>query len=167
MNTFEITKIVGAFCGSLLIFLLVQFAGEGLYHVDHGAESYVIAVPEGGDAGEPAEEEVDIATLVAAADPGAGETVFRRCAACHALEPGENRAGPYLHQVVGREIGAAEGFTYSAALDGLEGAWDYETLSGFLRNPQEYAPGTTMSFAGLANPEERANVIAYLEQAGS
>ena len=165
MNTFEVTKLVGAFCGSLLVFLLIRFAGEGLYHVDHGAESYVLAVPEGGGEAE-AEEEVDVAALVAEADPAAGETVFRRCAACHALEAGENRAGPYLHQVVGRDIATAEGFSYSDALGGLEGTWEYEQLFGFLANPQGYAPGTTMSFAGLASPEERANVIAYLEQAG-
>ena len=168
MNTFEITKIVGAFCGSLLVFLLIRFAGEELYHVDHGAEAYVIAVPEGAGGEEgAAEEEVDMAALVAEADPGAGETIFRRCGACHALEAGENRAGPYLHQVVGREIAAAEGFSYSEALSGLEGAWDYESLGNFLRNPQEYAPGTTMSFAGLASAEDRAAVIAYLEQSGS
>lgn len=166
MNTFEITKIVGAVCGSLLVFLLIRLAGDGLYEVDHGAQAYVIEVAEGGGGEEAAEEEVDMEALMAAADPGAGETIFRRCAACHALEAGENRAGPYLHQVVGRDIASAEGFSYSDALGGLEGAWDYEKLAGFLRSPQQYAPGTTMSFAGLASAEERANVIAYLEQAG-
>ena len=167
MNTFEITKIVGAFCGALLVFLLVRLAGEELYHVDHGAQAYVIAVPEGGGGEEAPAEEVDVEALMASADPGAGETIWRRCAACHALEQGENRAGPYLHAVVGRDIAAAEGFTYSGALSGLEGAWDYEHLFGFLANPQEYAPGTTMSFAGIPSPEDRANIIAYLEQSGS
>jgi cytochrome c len=167
MNTMEITKIVAALCGSLLIFLLIRLAGEGLYHVEHGAEAYVIEVADADEGGgDGAAEEVDFEALMASADAGAGEGVWRRCAACHVLEPGENRAGPYLHNVVGRDIAAAEGFSYSPALAGLDGVWDYEALYGFLRNPREWAPGTTMNFAGLANQQERANLIAYLEQHG-
>jgi cytochrome c len=162
MNTMEITKIVGALCGSLLIFLLIRFAGESIYHVDHGAQAYVIEVTEPAAGGEA--EDVDFEALLAAADPGAGEGVFRRCAACHVLEPGENRAGPYLHGVVGRDIASAQGFNFSAALQGLDGAWNYESLYGFLLNPRQWAPGTTMNFAGLSSQADRANVIAYLEQ---
>jgi cytochrome c len=163
MNTMEITKIVGALCGSLLVFLLLRLAGEYLYHVDHDAQAYVIEVEDAAPAdGE--EEDVDFEQLIAAADPSAGETVFRRCAACHVLEAGENRAGPYLHGVVGRDIAAAQGFSFSPALEGIEGNWDYEALYGFLRNPRQWAPGTTMNFAGLASQADRANIIAYLEQ---
>jgi cytochrome c2 len=67
--------------------------------------------------------------------------------------------------VVGREIASANGFTYSDALKGIEGQWDLEHLSAFLENPQGYAPGTKMSFAGLPKAEDRVNVIAYLNEA--
>jgi cytochrome c len=166
MNTMEITKIFGALCGALLIFLLIRLAGEGLYHVDHGAQSFVIEVADAETADDGAAEDVDFTQLIADADAGAGETVFRRCAACHVMEAGENRAGPYLYGVVGRDIASAEGFSFSSALQGLDGVWDYEALYGFLRNPREWAPGTTMNFAGLSSQADRANVIAYLEEHG-
>lgn len=168
MNTMELTKIVGAACGSLLIFLLIGFFSEGIYAVDRGAESYVIEVAEGEGGGEDAGgEAIDVEALMAAADPGAGGTIWRRCAACHSIEEGVNQAGPSLAGVVGRDIASIDGFNYSSALTSLEGAWDYEHLFGFLKNPREYAPGTTMNFAGLASPEDRANIIAYLESGGS
>jgi cytochrome c len=166
MNTMEVTKIFGALCGSLLIFLLIRLAGEMIYHVDYHAEAYVIEVADAAPAEEGAAEDVDFDALIAAADPGAGEAVWRRCQACHVLEAGQNRAGPYLHGVVGRDVAAAEGFSYSAALQGIDGVWDYEALYGFLRNPREWAPGTTMNFAGLSSQADRANIIAYLEQHG-
>jgi cytochrome c len=166
MNTMEITKIFGALCGALLIFLLIRLAGEGLYHVDRGAEAFVIEVADAEPGDDAPAEDIDFVQLIADADPAAGETVFRRCSACHVMEAGENRAGPYLHGVVGRDIAAAEGFSFSPALGGIDGVWDYEALYGFLRNPREWAPGTTMNFAGLASQAERANVIAYLEEHG-
>jgi cytochrome c len=166
MNTMEITKIFGALCGALLIFLLIRLAGEGLYHTDHGAQAFVIEVAEADDAAGAADEDIDFVQLIADADASAGETVFRRCSACHVMEAGENRAGPYLYGVVGRDIAAAEGFGFSAALQGIDGVWDYEALYGFLLNPREWAPGTTMNFAGLSSQADRANVIAYLEEHG-
>ena len=167
MNTMEITKIVGAVCGSLLIFLLIQFAGETLFHVGEEAEAYVIEVPEGGEAAEGEEapaEEIDVEALMAAADPAAGEAVWRSCSSCHALEDGQNGVGPHLFGVVGRDIASVEGFSYSDALAGIEGNWDYEHLFGFINDPQGYAPGTAMTFAGIPSAEERANLIGYLEQ---
>jgi cytochrome c len=164
MNTMEVTKIVGALCGSLLIFLLIRLAGEMIYHVDRGAQAYIIEVADEAPADDAEAEEIDLAELVAAADPDAGANVWRRCQACHVLEPGENRAGPYLHGVVGREIAAAQGFNFSAALESIDGVWDYEALYGFLRNPREWAPGTTMNFAGLSSQADLVNIIAYLEQ---
>lgn len=167
MNTMEITKIFGALCGALLIFLLIRLAGEGLYHVDRGAQAFVIEVADAEPVDDAPLEDIDFVQLIADADPAAGETVFRRCSACHVMEAGENRAGPYLYAVVGRDIADPDvGFSYSAALTGIEGVWDYEALYGFLLNPRQWAPGTTMNFAGLASQADRANVIAYLEEFG-
>jgi cytochrome c len=80
------------------------------------------------------------------------------------VEDGQNRVGPHLYGVVDREIAGVSGFSYSDALASIEGVWDYDHLYGFLSNPRGYAPGTAMNFAGLSNPEEVANVIAYIQQ---
>ena len=95
-----------------------------------------------------------------------GEKVFRKCRACHAVGEGaENKVGPQLNGIVGREIAALEGFGYSDALTELaveKGAWTEEELAAFLEKPRDYAKGTKMSFAGLRKEDERADVIAYL-----
>jgi cytochrome c len=170
-DTMTFTKVIGSVCGALLIYLLGQWAADELYHGGgHYGErklAYVI-IPEDGVAEEEAEPEVevDFATLLASADPGAGERVFGKCRACHKLEEGANGTGPYLYGVVGREIGVVDGFRYSGALDQAGEVWDAETLNAFLENPRDVASGTSMAFNGLAKPEDRANLIAYLETFG-
>jgi cytochrome c len=159
------TKAAGGVCGALLVFLLGKWAAEELYHVEaHGEASYVIEV-EGGEE-TAAAEEVDFETVLASASVEDGAKVFRKCSACHKLEAGENAAGPYLYGVVGREKGAAQGFSYSDTLASMEGAWTPENLNGFLEKPSDYAPGTSMGFAGLKKVEERADLIAYLATIG-
>lgn len=170
-DTMTLTKIVGAFCGALLVFLLGGWAAEGLYHVGGGghgdgedmATGFVIEVEDGGEAEE--EEVVDFATLMDSADAGAGERVWSKCRACHKLEDGANAVGPYLYGVVGRDIGAADGFgAYSGALSQQAEVWTPENLYNFLEKPAAWAPGTTMSFGGLPKPEDRVNLIAFLDQ---
>ena len=95
MDTMEVTKLVGAVCGSLLVFLLIQTAAHAIYNTESEAVGYAIEVPEGAEGGEPAEEQVDVAALMSAADPAKGETVFKKCAACHKLD-GANAVGPHL-----------------------------------------------------------------------
>jgi cytochrome c2 len=113
------------------------------------------------DAG--AAEEPSLAALLASADPSAGEAITRQCAACHVFnEGGENRVGPALWGVVGRDIASVDGFAYSDELQGKEGEWTYENLDAFLAAPRQWAPGTSMSYAGLRNATDRANLIAYL-----
>lgn len=106
------------------------------------------------------------AAAYAAADPADGQKVFRKCGACHKLEEGRNGVGPSLWAVVGRDIAAIDGFKYSDALKAHDGEWDPRTLSAFIENPKAWAPGTKMSFAGLAKIEERAALIKYLNEAG-
>jgi cytochrome c len=164
LDTMTFTKIASGLCGALLILLLGKWAAEELYHVGgHGEASYVIDT--GAEEGAGAEEvaEIDFGELLLAADIGKGAKVFNKCKACHKLEAGANGAGPYLYGVVGRAKAAAEGYGYSSTLAGMDGDWTPENLSGFLEKPSAYAPGTTMGFAGLKKPQDRANVIAYLD----
>jgi len=162
-DTMTFTKIAGGVCGALLVFLLGKWAAEEIYHMDsHGEQAYVIEV-EGADDGAEAAEEVSFETVLASADIEKGAKVFRKCSACHKLEAGANGTGPYLYGVVNRPKGAAQGFNYSDTLASMGGEWSPENLNNFLLKPSDYAPGTSMSFAGLKSVEERANVIAYLD----
>ena len=108
--------------------------------------------------------EKPIEFYLASADPAKGEQVFKKCAACHnADNGGANALGPNLWGVLGEPIGkGAHGFAFSEALAGHGGNWDWDTLGQWLANPKKFAPGTKMTFAGLSNPEDRANVIAFL-----
>ncbi|TCZ66197.1 c-type cytochrome [Roseicella aquatilis] len=128
------------------------------------APAAAAAAPAATPAAAPAAAAASIGTLLASADPAKGEALFKRqCAACHtANEGGRNGVGPNLYDVVGKPHGHLEGFSYSAALKSKQGPWTYDDLSNWLAAPSQYAPGTRMAFAGLKNPEDRANVIAYL-----
>lgn len=101
-------------------------------------------------------------------DAEAGETVFRKCQACHQVgEDAKDRVGPVLNDIFGAQAGTREGFRYSDAMieAGEEGLiWTAETLAEFLEKPRDYIKRTKMSFAGLRDEEDRADVIAYLAQ---
>ncbi|MGF1476209.1 MAG: c-type cytochrome [Geminicoccaceae bacterium] len=115
------------------------------------------------DTSESASGGTQLASVFAEADPEEGQKVARRCRACHTFdEGGGNRVGPGLHGVVGRAIASVDGFSYSDALSGKDGAWDYETLFNYLEAPMEWAPGTSMNFAGIGDPADRGDLIAYL-----
>lgn len=165
-DTMTITKVGGALCAALLVFLLGSWAAEVLYDVENHSEDHVsgyrVAVPEDGAVEVVEEEAVPFEEVYAAADAGAGERLWRQCSACHALEDGRNGVGPYLTGVVDRPIASAAGFNYSDALASLGGDWTPEAISGFIENPREYAPGTAMSYGGMDDIEDRANLIAYL-----
>jgi cytochrome c len=111
-----------------------------------------------------AEAEKPIAFYLASADAAAGEQVFKKCTACHnADKGGANALGPNLWGVLGEPIGkGAHGFAFSPALSGVGGSWNWDNLAAWLHSPKKFAPGTKMTFAGLSNPQDRANVIAFL-----
>lgn len=145
--------------------------GAGMYfHAD--SHEY----PEGQDWGyfvEGAEEEggaadgPDLGTLLANADPAAGEAVFAKCTACHTIDQGgANGIGPNLYGTMGKAIAGHAGFAYSSALSGHGGEWTWENMDAWLTSPRAFANGTKMSFAGLSKPEDRANVMAFLATYG-
>lgn len=118
---------------------------------------------------DPSLSNAPLAQRLAAADMRAGEAIFSRCAACHTVTQGAgDRGGPALYGVVGRAVaGGSERFNYTAALRGVGGVWTFERLDAWLTNPRHFAPGTNMTFAGLPDGMDRADVIRFLNQNGS
>ena len=114
-----------------------------------------------------AEAEKPIAFYLASADAAKGEQVFKKCAACHNADPGgANALGPALFGSMGGPVASHAGFAYSDALKGVGGTWDWDKMSAWLANPKKFAPGTKMTFAGLSNPEDRANLLMFLNSRG-
>lgn len=173
-DTMTVTKAAGALIGALLFLLLVNWGASAVYQVGSGeggegeehAQAYTIPVPETAEGGEGAEEEqIDFAALLAAADPAAGEKAFGKCKACHTVD-GSDGVGPHLNGVVGRDVASVGGFAYSDAMVAHAGEapqWTPEALQEFLADPKGVVSGTKMSFAGVKKPEDRANLIAYLQ----
>ena len=96
-------------------------------------------------------------------DAEAGKKVFAKCMTCHSVDAGVNKVGPTLHGVVGRHSGSVEGYSYSDANKNSGITWTPEELYVYLADPQATIPGTKMAFPGLKDPQDRANVIAYLQ----
>ena len=114
-----------------------------------------------------AEAEKPIAFYLASADIAKGEQVFKKCAACHNVDPGgANALGPALYGTMGKPIAGHPGFAYSDALKSVGGTWGWDNMSAWLANPKKFAPGTKMTFAGLSNPQDRADIMLFLNSRG-
>jgi len=112
------------------------------------------------------EQQAKVAALAAPyneASWDAGRRVFAQCRSCHVIQAGApHRVGPNLHAVFGREVGTAEGFTYSQAVQDADFIWDADHLEHWLQNPQTFLPGNRMAFAGVRDETQRRDLIAYL-----
>jgi nitrite reductase (NO-forming) len=102
------------------------------------------------------------AAAQAGGDPNAGRQVYRKCQACHSLEPGKNTLGPSLAGIEGKKAGEVPNFNYSPALKNSNIVWDVAALDAYLLDPQKFVPGNRMPFPGLKTENERRDVIAYL-----
>jgi len=127
---------------------------------------YAIAGVAGGGAAAAA---VPIEVLLAHADPAKGADVFKKCASCHTVaQGGANGIGPNLYAILGDAVGKGRGgFAFYDGLAKMGGKWDFAMLNKWLTDPRGMMPGTKMTFAGLDDPQDRANVIAYLNTQGS
>jgi cytochrome c len=137
-------------------------AGE-MFHSERPEKmGYPIAgVVQEGEGGAAAEQPIEV--YLAKADATKGQQVFNKCMACHNAEKGgANQLGPNLWGVIGEPIGQGKGFAFSDALAKKGGTWNWDNLAQWLNSPKGFAPGTKMTFAGLSNPQDRADVIAFL-----
>ena len=142
-------------------------AGE-IYHSERPEEmGYPIeGVELEGEEG--AEAEKPIAFYLASADPAKGQALFNKCTACHNAAPGgAHQLGPNIHAIMGAPVASKPGFSYSDGLKKKGGSWTWDAMSEWLKNPKAYAPGTKMTFAGMGNPQDRANLLAWLNSQGS
>jgi cytochrome c len=166
MDSFELNKIIGAILGTLLFVMGVGFLAEGIYApIANVGPSYDLPEPAAGASATAATAPaVPLATLLATADASEGASSAKKCQSCHDFtEGGPNKTGPNLYDVVGRKIAGHPGFSYSDVLKSHEAdTWSYDELNKWLASPKGLMPGTKMTFVGIDDPVERANVLAYL-----
>ncbi len=140
-------------------------AGE-YYHHEHVEKGgyHVEEAEAGGGGGAAAAAPIDWSK----ADVAKGEEAFKQCTQCHTINAGgANGQGPNLYGVLGRAKASVAGFGYSDDLKGIGGAWSFEDMDAWIRNPRKVAKGTRMSFGGMADNVKRASLIAYINAQGS
>ena len=167
MNSFEINKILGALLATCLFLLAVHIASGAIFTPPVPAKpGYEIAVKEeqpGQGKGEAAPAAQPIENLLGSASVDHGAQLAKQCQICHNLQEGQGpKVGPDLYAVIGRKIASAPGFNYSAALRRMNAAWTFDELNKWLTSPRAMVPGTAMTFAGMQNEKQRADLIAYL-----
>lgn len=166
MDSFELNKIAGAVLGTCLFLLCMNIAAENLFH-SHKPEKpgYDIAVqetPAGGGA-QAAVVVEPIEVRLASANVEKGANAAKKCLACHDFtKGGPNKVGPNLYGIVNNNRAHMGNFAYTAGMKEMGGKWTFEELDKFLNNPKGVVKGTSMAFAGISRPTERADVIAYL-----
>jgi len=172
MDSFEVNKILGAVLGTLT-FVLALSIGTGILFSAHAPEKPGYELPSpaedagaGGGAAAEAPKDEPIAVRLAAADPAKGEALTKQCISCHSFEKGgPNKVGPNLYGVIGSKHAHLDGFGYSAAMKEKHGEdWTFEAIDHFLANPKAAIPGTAMSFLGIKRADQRANLIAWMNQ---
>lgn len=142
-----------------LLFVLAA-CGQGSQEPASNAETSSTAGASEGAEDTSAGEDAAAANVVPANEP---PVAWSQCQMCHSTEEGKNGLGPSLAGIVGREAGTVPGFAYSPANRDSDVTWTEETLEPYLENPRTYMPGNRMSYAGLKNAEQRAELIEWLK----
>ena len=176
MADLTFNKIAGAALATGLVIFGLQNLTSIVFEKEPPAKpGYAIAVAaDTSGGGEAADVIPDWGTVLPKADIAKGQAVTGKCASCHQFDPGDTpNIGPGLYGVVGRAPGTqAKYTTYDSAMHDFAAApghtaWTYDLLYQFLKAPQQFMPGTKMTFVGLKDPQDRINVIAYLRSNGS
>lgn len=170
MDSFEINKIAGAVLMTVLITTVIGHAGDILVpEPEAGQHIQIAGAAAGAKAGAATEvasaaaELKPIAPFLAKANLENGKKLVNQCKACHTFGKGEpTRIGPNLYGIVGEKIAARSGFQFSDALKKLSGDWGFDELNKWIDGPQKLAPGSKMTFAGIRDEQQRADLIAYL-----
>jgi cytochrome c len=172
MDSFEVNKILGAILGTLTFTLAISIGATLIFENNKAPSTagFQIEVPKtaANGAPAPAAKVEPIADRLAKADPKKGEALTKQCQSRHNFQKGQGpKVGPDLYGIVGEEIAKGQGFSFSSALKKLateKHTWTFALLDEWLTSPSTVAPGTAMTFAGIDRPQQRADVIAYLNQ---
>jgi len=170
MSAFEWNKIIASVLTALIVAWVCGILASQLIEPRHLEKP--VFMPAGAEqvAAAPAEQTAStklepIEPLLAKADPKRGEQLAKVCVTCHTFDKGgPNKIGPNLWDVTEQNIATVPNYQFSAALQADKGEkWDPEKLNQWLHNPQSFAKGTKMTFAGFPKAQDRADVIAYLD----
>lgn len=167
MDSFEFNKIAAAVLIALLTIKGADLISGALIHPKMLKENAfkIEGVSVTAEASSEKKGPAAIEPLLAAASAEQGAHVFKKCTSCHTIDKGgPNRIGPNLHNVVGAQKAKHPDYTYSKAMESKGGSWTYDDLNVYLYQPRDFVPGTKMSFAGIKDDKERADLIAYLRQ---
>jgi cytochrome c len=171
MATIEWNKIIASVLTALIVIQVGRLLAEQIIRPSELEKPVFVAAgtapPASAPAPPPAAASLaPIGPLLAKADVAKGQTLSKICTVCHSFDKGGlNKIGPNLWNLVGEPIGQGRGgFSFSDALEKHKGEkWDPDNLNKWLANPQNFAPGTKMSFAGFPDAQSRADVVIYLE----
>ena len=142
-------------------------SGRSIWRRALAASLLLALAGSGAGAAQAAPKPAGTATAAAMGEPVRGKTIFARCMACHSVIPGQTRLGPNLAGVIGRRAGTVAGFRYSPAMQSSRLVWTRETLDRYIAAPTAVVKGTSMTFQGVPNARDRADLIAYLAVAGA
>lgn len=173
MDSFELTKIAAGILSALLVIFGVRTAidikagghGHGAHHAGYVLPAATKDAGGGGTAAAAgaAFDAAKVAAAAATASAEAGQDVFKKCSSCHTVDNGgANKTGPNLFGIVGKAKTSVGGFGYSDVLKAKGGTWTLDELAAFLHDPKGFASGTKMSFGGIKDSGDLANVLAYL-----
>ena len=169
MHNLEFNKIVAGFLVASIVAWITGAIADILYEPElnpHRGYQVKVLEQDGANVAQAAPEEfkIDIEELMKNASAENGAEVFKKCSSCHTNNNGgANKVGPNLYAIVGAKQAHLSDYTYSSAMQSAGGIWDHDKLAYFLHNPRKFMSGTKMSFAGLSNPKDIADIIKYLE----
>lgn len=167
MDSFEFNKIAASVLVALLVGMIGSLLSEHLVHPEKLDKPVLVVQGIEAASSSPGTAKEDIlkpiAPLLTSANAEHGKEIAKKCTQCHTFDKGgPHRVGPNLWGIIGAKIAHAADFAYSTGFKEKGGTWDYEKLNELLHKPRDFVKGTKMSFVGLQNDQERADVIAYL-----